>query len=66
LRLKLPSTGWRRAAKPEAEGVGIGGAIGAAPDGYGGQVTVHVGVQQVEATPAVAEGHAIGVIKSGD
>jgi predicted enzyme related to lactoylglutathione lyase len=37
------------------EGVGIGGGIAAAPDGYEGHVTFYVGVPDVEAALAKAE-----------
>jgi len=38
-----------------AEGVGIGGGIGPAPEGYDGHVTFYVEVPDVEATLAQAE-----------
>jgi hypothetical protein len=37
------------------EGVGIGGGVGAGPDGYEGHTTFYVGVQDVEAALAKAE-----------
>jgi hypothetical protein len=37
------------------EGVGIGGGIASAPDGYDGHVTFYVGVPDVEAALAKAE-----------
>jgi uncharacterized protein len=37
------------------EGIGIGGGIGAAPEGYEGHVTFYVGVPDVEAALAKAE-----------
>jgi uncharacterized protein len=37
------------------EGLGIGGGIGAAPEGYEGHVTFYVGVSDVEAALARAE-----------
>jgi predicted enzyme related to lactoylglutathione lyase len=39
-----------------ADGVGIGGGLGEAPDGYEGHVTFYVGVPDVEATLVKAEG----------
>jgi len=38
-----------------AEGIGIGGGIGAVPDGYDGHVTFYVEVPDVEAAMAKAE-----------
>jgi predicted enzyme related to lactoylglutathione lyase len=38
-----------------ADGVGIGGGIGAGPEGYGGHVTFYVEVPDVEAALAKAE-----------
>ena len=38
-----------------ADGMGIGGGIGGAPEGYAGHVTVYVGVPDVEAALAKAE-----------
>ncbi len=38
-----------------ADGVGIGGGIGAGPEGYGGHVTFYVEVPDVEAALARAE-----------
>jgi len=38
-----------------SEGVGIGGGIGAGPEGYGGHVTFYVEVPDVEASLASAE-----------
>jgi len=37
-----------------ADGIGIGGGIGGAPEGYGGHVTFYVGVPDVEAALAKA------------
>lgn len=37
------------------EGVGIGGGVGGAPDGYAGHLTFYVGVPDVEAALAKAE-----------
>jgi predicted enzyme related to lactoylglutathione lyase len=37
------------------EGIGIGGGIGAGPEGYGGHVTFYVGVADVEAALSKAE-----------
>jgi predicted enzyme related to lactoylglutathione lyase len=39
-----------------ADGIGIGGGIGAAPAGYEGHVTIYVEVPDVEAALARAEG----------
>jgi predicted enzyme related to lactoylglutathione lyase len=39
-----------------AEGIGIGGGVGAGRDGYGGHVTFYVQVPDVEAALAKAEG----------
>jgi uncharacterized protein len=44
-----------REANLSPEGVGIGGGIGAAPEGYDGHVTFYVGVPDVEAALAKAE-----------
>jgi uncharacterized protein len=44
-----------RESNLDADGVGIGGGIGASPEGYAGHVTVYVGVPDVEATLAEAE-----------
>jgi predicted enzyme related to lactoylglutathione lyase len=38
-----------------SDGVGVGGGVGQAPDGGGGQVTFYVGVADVGATLAKAE-----------
>jgi len=38
-----------REENPDGDGVGIGGGIGRAPEGYDGHVTVYVGVPDVEA-----------------
>jgi predicted enzyme related to lactoylglutathione lyase len=38
-----------------ADGIGIGGGIGTAPEGYGGHVTFYVEVPNVEAALAKAE-----------
>jgi uncharacterized protein len=45
----------QREGNVTAEGVGIGGGIGPAPEGYGGHVTFYVEVSDVEATLAQAE-----------
>ena len=45
----------QREGNVNADGVGIGGGIGAGPDGYGGHVTVYVEVPDVEAALAKAE-----------
>ena len=37
------------------EGIGIGGGIGPAPEGYDGHVTFYVGVENVEASLSKAE-----------
>ena len=44
-----------REANLTPEGIGIGGGIAQAPDGYAGHVTVYVEVPDVEATMAEAE-----------
>jgi uncharacterized protein len=44
-----------RAANLGPDGIGIGGGIGAAPEGYDGHVTFYVGVDDVEAALAQAE-----------
>ena len=44
-----------REGNTNAEGVGIGGGIGAGPEGYGGHVTFYVEVPDVEAALAKAE-----------
>ena len=43
------------AREANADGVGIGGGIGPAPEGYGGHVTFYVEVLDVEAALAKAE-----------
>jgi predicted enzyme related to lactoylglutathione lyase len=45
----------QREGNVNADGVGIGGGIGAGPDGYAGHVTVYVEVPDVEAALAKAE-----------
>jgi predicted enzyme related to lactoylglutathione lyase len=45
----------QREGNANAEGAGIGGGIGAGPEGYGGHVTVYVEVPDVEAALAKAE-----------
>ena len=45
----------QREGNTSPEGVGIGGGIGAGPDGYDGHVTFYVGVPDVEAALAKAE-----------
>jgi predicted enzyme related to lactoylglutathione lyase len=44
-----------RAQNLSPEGIGIGGGIGAGPQGYAGHVTFYVGVPDVEAALANAE-----------
>jgi uncharacterized protein len=44
-----------REGNTNAEGAGIGGGVGAGPEGYGGHVTVYVEVPDVEAALAKAE-----------
>jgi predicted enzyme related to lactoylglutathione lyase len=44
----------QRDGNVNAEGVGIGGGIGAAPDGYDGHVTFYIEVPDVEAALAKA------------
>jgi predicted enzyme related to lactoylglutathione lyase len=44
-----------REANLNAEGIGIGGGVGGAPDGYEGHVTFYVEVPDVEAALAKAE-----------
>jgi len=46
----------QREGGASGEGTGIGGGIGAAPEGYPGHVTFYVGVPDVEAALAQAEG----------
>jgi len=45
----------QREANVNADGVGIGGGVGAGPDGYDGHVTFYVEVPDVEAALAKAE-----------
>jgi uncharacterized protein len=45
----------QREGNTNADGVGIGGGIGTAPEGYGGHVTFYVEVPDVEAALAKAE-----------
>jgi predicted enzyme related to lactoylglutathione lyase len=45
----------QREGNTNAEGVGIGGGVGAAPEGYDGHVTFYVEVPDVEAALAKAE-----------
>jgi predicted enzyme related to lactoylglutathione lyase len=45
----------QRDGNTNAEGVGIGGGIGAAPEGYSGHLTFYVEVPDVEAALAKAE-----------
>jgi predicted enzyme related to lactoylglutathione lyase len=45
----------QREANVNEDGIGIGGGIGAAPEGYGGHVTFYVEVPDVEAALARAE-----------
>lgn len=44
-----------REGNTNADGVGIGGGIGPAPEGYGGHVTFYMEVPDVEAALAKAE-----------
>ncbi len=44
-----------RDANTNAEGIGIGGGVGGAPNGHGGHVTFYVEVPDVEAALANAE-----------
>ena len=44
-----------RDGNTNSEGIGIGGGIGTAPDGYGGHVTFYVEVPDAEAALAQAE-----------
>ena len=46
----------QRDANVSADGVGIGGGVGAGPDGYSGHVTFYIEVPDVEAALAKAEG----------
>jgi predicted enzyme related to lactoylglutathione lyase len=45
----------QREGNLDPDGVGIGGGVGAAPDGYDGHVTFYIGVPDVEAALAKAE-----------
>jgi uncharacterized protein len=45
----------QRDGNTNAEGIGIGGGIGAAPEGYPGHVTFYIEVPDVEAALAKAE-----------
>jgi predicted enzyme related to lactoylglutathione lyase len=45
----------QRDGNTNADGVGIGGGVGTAPEGYGGHVTFYVEVPDVEAALAKAE-----------
>jgi predicted enzyme related to lactoylglutathione lyase len=45
----------QREGNVNADGVGIGGGVGAGPEGYGGHVTFYVEVPDVEAALAKAE-----------
>ena len=44
-----------REGNTNADGAGIGGGVGTAPEGYGGHVTLYVEVPDVEAALAKAE-----------
>jgi predicted enzyme related to lactoylglutathione lyase len=44
-----------REGNTDPDGVGIGGGIGAAPEGYDGHVTFYIGVSDVEEALAKAE-----------
>ena len=45
----------QREGNSNADGVGIGGGVGTAPEGYDGHVTFYVGVDDAEAALAKAE-----------
>ena len=45
----------QREGNVSAEGIGIGGGVGAAPEGYAGHITFYVEVPDVEAALAKAE-----------
>jgi predicted enzyme related to lactoylglutathione lyase len=45
----------QREGNTNADGAGIGGGVGAAPEGYGGHVTFYIEVPDVEAALAKAE-----------
>ncbi len=45
----------QREGNTNSDGIGIGGGIGAAPEGYAGHVTFYVAVPDVEAALAKAE-----------
>ena len=45
----------QRDGNVNADGVGVGGGVGTAPEGYGGHVTFYVEVSDVEAALAKAE-----------
>lgn len=45
----------QREGNTDADGVGIGGGVGAAPEGYDGHVTFYIEVPDVEAALAQAE-----------
>jgi predicted enzyme related to lactoylglutathione lyase len=45
----------QRDGNTNADGVGVGGGVGTAPEGYGGHVTFYVEVPDVEAALAKAE-----------
>jgi hypothetical protein len=45
----------QRDGNVDADGVGIGGGVGGAPEGYDGHVTFYIGVPDVEAALAKAE-----------
>ena len=45
----------QRDANVSDDGVGIGGGVGSAPEGYDGHVTFYIGVPDVEAALAKAE-----------
>jgi len=45
----------QRDGNTNADGIGIGGGVGAGPEGYGGHVTFYIEVPDVEAALAKAE-----------
>jgi len=49
-----------------SNGVGIGGGIGSAPDGYDGHVTFYVEVPDVEAAMKDLEAKGVEFVGSGD
>ena len=47
----------QRDGNVSADGIGIGGGVGAGPEGYAGHVTFYIEVPDVEAALAKAESH---------